>query len=160
MVRSKLDISNLIDSKVNLFLVFNWRIWFGNEKFHVWTGSDKKKSVGATFLLFTMFWYRALYFSPTRPAAMQIETKESFNQRKKFNSHRIGLSHQHGRRVDKPIWRTWRLANCCFVIHKSLTTMVVQKVRLSKSILSPDEDPQCTVETSWSIAKWQSCDKR
>ena len=29
---------------------------------------------------------------------MQIETKESFNLRKKFNSHRIGLSHQHGRR--------------------------------------------------------------
>jgi len=32
------------------------------------------------------------------PAAMQIETKESFNLRKKFNSHRIGLSHEHDRR--------------------------------------------------------------
>ena len=62
-------------------------------------GLTKKKIVGATFSLFTMFWYRALYFSPTWPAAMQIETKESFNLRKKFNSHRIGLSHQHGRRL-------------------------------------------------------------
>ena len=58
-----------------------------------------KNIVGATFLLFTMFWYRALYFSLTWPAAMQIETKESFNVRKKFNSQREGLPHQHGRRL-------------------------------------------------------------
>ena len=32
------------------------------------------------------------------------------------------------------------------MIHKSLTTTVVQKVRLSKSTLSPDEDLQCAVE--------------
>ena len=47
-------------------------------------GLIKKKIVGATFSLFAMFWYRALYFSPTWPAAMQIETKESFNLRKKI----------------------------------------------------------------------------
>ena len=47
-----------------------------------------------------------------------------------------------------------------FVIHQSLTTTVVQIVRLSKSTLSPDEDLQCAVETSRSISKWQSWDKR
>ena len=36
----------------------------------------KKKIVKATFSLFAMFWYRALYVSPTWPAAMQIATKE------------------------------------------------------------------------------------
>ena len=46
-----------------------------------------------------------------------------------------------------------------FVIHQSLTTMVVQIVWLSKSTLSPDEDLQCAVETSQSISKWQSRDK-
>ena len=34
--------SDLIDSKVNLFLVLNWRIRFGNKKFDVWTGAHKK----------------------------------------------------------------------------------------------------------------------
>ena len=48
-----------------------------------------------------------------------------------------------------------------FVIHQSLTTTVVQIVRLSKLSLSPEEDLQCAVETSRSISKWQqSCDKR
>ena len=47
-----------------------------------------------------------------------------------------------------------------FVIHQSLTTTMVQIVRLSKSTLSPDEDLQCAVETSRSISKWQSWVKR
>ena len=34
--------SDLIDSNVNLFLVLNWRIRFGNKKFDVWTGAHKK----------------------------------------------------------------------------------------------------------------------
>ena len=38
-------------------------------------------------------------FSLTWPASMQvIETKESVRIRKEFNSQRIGLGHQHGRR--------------------------------------------------------------
>ena len=40
-----------------------------------------------------------------------------------------------------------------FVIHHSLTTMVVQIAQLSKSTLSRDEDLQCAVETSRSISK-------
>ena len=40
-----------------------------------------------------------------------------------------------------------------FVIHQSLTTRVVQIVRLSRSTISPDEDLQCVVETSRSISK-------
>ena len=51
--------------------------------------ASEKNIVGATFSLFAMFWCRALYFAPTWPAVIQIETKESFNLRKKINSHRI-----------------------------------------------------------------------
>ena len=40
-----------------------------------------------------------------------------------------------------------------FVMHQSLTTMVVQIAQLSKSTLSRDEDLQCAVETSRSISK-------
>ena len=47
-----------------------------------------------------------------------------------------------------------------FVIHQSLTTTVVQIVRLSKSTLLPDEDLQSAVETLQSISKWKSWDKR
>ena len=46
-----------------------------------------------------------------------------------------------------------------FVIHNQVIK-VVQIVQLSKSTLSPDEDLQCAVETSRSISKWQSWDKR
>ena len=48
-----------------------------------------------------------------------------------------------------------------FVIHQSLATVVVLIVPFSgKSTLSPDEDLQYAVETSWSIPKWLSCFKR
>ena len=47
-----------------------------------------------------------------------------------------------------------------FVIHQSLTTTVVQIVRLSKSTLSPVEDLQGAVETSRLISKWQSLKKQ
>ena len=40
-----------------------------------------------------------------------------------------------------------------FVMHHSLTTLVVQIAQLSKSTLSRDEDLQCAVETSRSISK-------
>ena len=43
-----------------------------------------------------------------------------------------------------------------FVIHQSLTTTVVQIVRLSKLTLSPDEDLQCAVETLRSMSIIQS----
>ena len=46
-----------------------------------------------------------------------------------------------------------------FLMHQSLTTMVVQIAQLSKSTLSRDEDLQCAVETSRSISKWQLWDK-
>ena len=50
------------------------------------------------------------------------------------------------------------------VIGVSQTSLMVggfrSIVRLSKSTLSPDEDLQCAVETSRSISKWQSWDKR
>ena len=39
--------------------------------------SDQKNRRGDVSL-FAMFWYRGLYFSPTWPAAMQIEMKEKF----------------------------------------------------------------------------------
>ena len=48
------------------------------------------------------------------------------------------------------------------VCHTPITNnhgTVVQIVWLSKSILSPDEDLQCAVETSRSISKWQPWDK-
>ena len=38
--------------------------------------------------------------------------------------------------------------------------MVIQIVLLSESTLSPDEDQQYVVETSWSIPKGQSWDKQ
>ena len=76
---TQIDMSDLIDSNVNLFLVLNWRIMFGNKKFDVWTGAHKKKIIEATFSLLAMFWYRV--FSTTRPASTQIGT---------------------------PTWRTWR----------------------------------------------------
>ena len=159
MVRSKLHISDLIDSKVNLFLLLNWRIWFGNEKFHVWTGSDKKKSSGRRFYCSQCFGIERYTF---HLRAMQIETKENFNLRKKSTP--TGLVCQTSMAAVLSCWQInmadWRHANCCFMIHKSLTTTVVQKVRLSKSTLSPDEDLQCAVETSWSISKWQSWNKR
>ena len=48
-----------------------------------------------------------------------------------------------------------------FVIHQSLATVVVLIVPFSgKSTLSPDEDLQYAVETSWSMPKWLSCFKR
>ena len=46
------------------------------------------------------------------------------------------------------------------VIHQSLTTTVVQIVRLSKSTLPPNEDLHCAVETWQLISKWQSWDRR
>ena len=72
-------------------------------------GLTKKKIVGATFLLFTMFWYRALYFSPTWPAAMQIETKENFNPKKKIQLPQdwfVTPAWPPFYRVGKSIWRT------------------------------------------------------
>ena len=49
---------------------------------------------------------------------------------------------------------------CDTPITNNQVIKVVQIVRLSKSTLSPDEDLQCAVETSWSISKWQSWDNR
>ena len=46
---TQIDMSDLIDSNVNLFLVLNWRIMFGNKKFDVWTGAHKKKSLRRRF---------------------------------------------------------------------------------------------------------------
>ena len=58
-------------------------------------GLTKKKSSGRRFYCSQCFGIERYTF---HLRAMQIETKENFNLRKKINSHRIGLSNQHGRR--------------------------------------------------------------
>ena len=78
-----------------------------------------------------------------------------------YNLHRSGLLRDQFLPLIMPtiLWIETHQPWATFVIHQSLTIMVVQIVRLSKSTLSPDEDLQCSVEKSQSISKWQSQDK-
>ena len=59
-------------------------------------GLTKLKNSRATFSLFAMFQYKAFY--PRGQQLRKLEKKKRFYARKKFNSYRKGMAHQHGGR--------------------------------------------------------------
>ena len=59
-------------------------------------GLTKIKNSRATFSLLAMFYCKVFYLRGQQ--LCKLEKKERFYIRKRFNSHRKGLAHQHGGR--------------------------------------------------------------